>query len=70
MTETIGVLGAGAWGLALADYLSRQNRQVLVWDRSPSVLDKLRSTRTVDRPRGLVVHLGILFVISFEEIAR
>jgi glycerol-3-phosphate dehydrogenase (NAD(P)+) len=33
-----GVLGAGAWGTALAQVLAQQGHEVLVWDRDPSVV--------------------------------
>lgn len=49
------VLGAGAWGLALADYLARQGKSVTVWDRDPKIIGELKTTRTVNRPKGLVI---------------
>lgn len=33
-----GILGAGAWGTALAHVLAEQGHEVLAWDRDPSVV--------------------------------
>ncbi len=39
------VLGAGAWGTALASVLAAGGRRVLLWGRDPSALRALESTR-------------------------
>ena len=59
MAYNISVLGAGAFGLALADYLARNGKSVTVWDRNIEVLATLEQTRTVDRPRGLIINSSI-----------
>ena len=38
---TIGVLGAGAWGTALAQMLSGDGREVLLWALEPDVADEI-----------------------------
>ncbi len=63
----IAVLGAGAWGLALADYLARHGHAVRVWDRSPAVVAKLRISGGINRPAGLVVAAGVLFFETIQE---
>lgn len=47
MTEvtTIGVLGAGAWGTALAIVANRTGSQVVLWSRNPHVVHSIRETR-------------------------
>lgn len=66
----IAVIGAGAWGLALADYLARHGNNVVVWDREPAILDQLRSTRSVNRPAGLMVHESVTYAdIVAEAVA-
>lgn len=62
MKKTVTVIGAGAFGLALADYLARTDHDVRCWDRDSSVLERLRTTRTVDRPKGLVAHPSITYI--------
>lgn len=41
----VAVLGAGAWGSALAALLADTGHDVLLWDRDGAVVDRLRSTR-------------------------
>jgi glycerol-3-phosphate dehydrogenase (NAD(P)+) len=38
---TIAVLGAGAWGTALADHLARQGKRVCLWARDPAVAESI-----------------------------
>lgn len=39
--QTIGVIGAGAWGTALAQTLSRGGRDVMIWAREPEVVESI-----------------------------
>ncbi|WP_128893158.1 NAD(P)H-dependent glycerol-3-phosphate dehydrogenase [Erythrobacter sp. HKB08] len=39
----IGVLGAGAWGTALAQMLASDGRDVLLWAREPEVVEQVNS---------------------------
>ena len=43
MSEEIGIIGAGSWGIALAYLLSKNGHKVVVWSRSESTVEKLRS---------------------------
>lgn len=43
MTTTIGVIGAGAWGTALAQMLSRDGRTILIWAFEPEVVATINS---------------------------
>ena len=46
MTETtVGVVGAGAWGTALAQVLASDGREVLLWAREPEVAASIRGER-------------------------
>ena len=56
----VAVLGAGAWGTALAVVLARGGRRVVLWGRDPAHVRTLRESRRNDRylpgvelPRGL-----------------
>jgi glycerol-3-phosphate dehydrogenase (NAD(P)+) len=40
--QTIGILGAGAWGTALAQAVARAGRQVVLWGRDPELVRALR----------------------------
>ena len=43
MTQTIGVIGAGAWGTALAQMLASDGRDVLLWAFEPEVVEAINS---------------------------
>jgi glycerol-3-phosphate dehydrogenase (NAD(P)+) len=41
--SSIGVLGLGNWGTALADHLARNGHNVVCWDRDAAVLESVRN---------------------------
>ncbi len=43
-TARIGVIGAGAWGAALAQVLSEDQDELLLWAREPEVVDQINRT--------------------------
>lgn len=43
--ETIGIVGAGAWGTALAQVAARAGRAVTLWAREPEVADSINTAR-------------------------
>ena len=46
MTETVGVLGAGAWGTALAQMLASDGREVLLWALEPELVAEINTRHT------------------------
>ena len=42
--KSIGVVGGGAWGTALATVAARAGRDVLIWAREPEVVDAINGT--------------------------
>ena len=44
MTQTIGIIGSGAWGTALAQVLSTGGRDVTLWAREPEVISSINSS--------------------------
>ena len=44
--RAVGVLGAGAWGTALAQMLASDGREVLLWAREPELVEEINSSRT------------------------
>lgn len=42
----IGVLGAGAWGTALAQMLASDGREVLLWAREEALVEEINAART------------------------
>ena len=43
---TIGVIGAGAWGTALAQVLASDGSDVLIWAREPELVAEINASRT------------------------
>ncbi len=75
----IGVIGAGAWGTALATMLAADGTPVMLWARSRAVADEIAETRTNSRylpgaplARGIrathdlahLAHLPVLLVVT------
>src|SRR5271157_1391692 len=46
---TLAVLGAGAWGTALANMAARAHTKVWLWSHDPAQVEVLRETRRNDR---------------------
>jgi glycerol-3-phosphate dehydrogenase (NAD(P)+) len=42
--DTVGIVGAGAFGTALASVVARANRRVVLWSRDAAVVDAIRRT--------------------------
>lgn len=65
----LGVVGGGAWGLALAHLLSTNGYPVVVWDRNPERIRKLKETRRDDtRLPGVILHPAIRYTDSLAEL--
>ncbi|MGX7894671.1 NAD(P)H-dependent glycerol-3-phosphate dehydrogenase [Tsuneonella sp. HG222] len=43
---SVGVLGAGAWGTALAQMLASDGREVLIWAREPELVAEINAAHT------------------------
>ena len=43
---TLGVIGAGAWGTALAQAMASDGSEVLLWAREPELVAEINATRT------------------------
>jgi glycerol-3-phosphate dehydrogenase (NAD(P)+) len=44
--ESVGVIGAGAWGTALAQALASDGRRVLLWAREPELVEEINAKRS------------------------
>ncbi len=60
VSPPIGIVGAGAWGTALAQAASRAGNEVVLWDRDPQVVEAIREHRCSPRAfPDLVLEEGI-----------
>ena len=66
----IGILGAGAWGTALANACARAGRLVELYDEDPEVMAELREQRTNSkRLPGITLADAVAPSESFEDVA-
>ena len=69
--QTIGVIGAGAWGTALAQLLSHGGRDVLIWAREPAVVESINNDHenTAYLP-GIELDQALKATESISEVAK
>ena len=69
--KTIGVVGAGAWGTALAQTQARNSHKVILWAREPEVVTAIndRHENTVFLP-GIKIEPGIHATRDMHEAAQ
>lgn len=68
--QSVGIVGAGAWGTALAITARRAGRDVLIWAYEPETLDDIntRHRNTTYLP-GVTLDPGIEATARFNEVA-
>lgn len=66
--SSIGVLGAGTWGMALARMLSNSAQDVTVWSAIKKEIDDLSSTRCHPNLPDMIIPDTIVFTKSIEEV--
>jgi len=67
--QRIAVLGAGAWGSALANVLARNGREVLLWARNQEVAAFIRARRESPRLPGIRLDDRVLPTPSIADAA-
>lgn len=65
--NSIGILGAGTWGIALAALLAGNGRDVTVWSALPAEIDFLTKTRRQKNLPELVLPESIRFTKDIRE---
>ena len=68
--ETIAVLGAGAWGTALANAAARARHDVALWARDPAHVAEMATTRESRRLPGVKLEARVTPLNSLEQAAR
>lgn len=66
-TQSIGVLGAGTWGIALAKMLANTDKDVTVWSAIPKEVSTLEKTRRHKNLDGIIPQ-AIRFTTSIQEV--
>ena len=65
----VGVIGSGAWGLALARLFSNEGHDVTVWSESAQTVERLGATRAIPLPGDPDLPAAISLTTSVEEAA-
>ncbi len=65
--SSIGVLGAGTWGTALARMLSNSGHDVTVWSIDPTEVDTLSTTRRHKNLPNCEIPEGIVFTTDIKS---
>lgn len=67
--EQIGVIGAGAWGTALAIHLARQHANITLYGRNPEHIKKLSAQRANERYLpGITLPANLKLTCAFEAL--
>ena len=69
-TKTIGILGSGTWGVALARLLQRNGHQVTVWSKFQAEVDALNSSRVHPNLPGLTISGDIAFTSDMRSVCQ
>ena len=69
--EPIGILGAGAWGTALAQAAARAGNQVMLWDRDPEVVRTIQTERRSPKAfPALVLEPGVIGEAEIDAVLK
>jgi glycerol-3-phosphate dehydrogenase (NAD(P)+) len=68
--DTVGIVGAGAFGTALAVTLARAGRPVMLWSRDRAVVDSMAKQRICSRLPGVALPLTLLVTADPAELAQ
>jgi glycerol-3-phosphate dehydrogenase (NAD(P)+) len=67
--STIGVAGAGAWGVALANVAARAGRRVILWGRGAEAMRDLAKTRQSPHLPGVTLASDIVVSANIDALA-
>lgn len=67
MNLKVGIIGTGAFGIALASILDKNNNKVVMWSKFKEEIDELNSTRVCSKLNNYCISDSILFTNDMEE---
>jgi len=67
--DPIGIVGAGAWGVALAQSAATGGRRVRLWGRDPEAMRRWREARSGDRLPGLTLAAAVQPTSDLADLA-
>lgn len=68
--DTVGVVGAGRFGTALANAVAKAGRKVILWSRNAGVVDEINESRTNARIPGAQLAPTLRATSDPEELGR
>ena len=68
--NVIGVAGAGAWGMALANAAAAAGRSVVLWGRDAPRMRAFAATRLSDRLPGVELARAVEATAALEDLSR
>jgi len=68
--DCIAVIGAGAWGTALANSAARAGREVILWARDPAAVAALTATRESPRLPGIRLEAQVAATGALADVSR
>lgn len=68
--DHIGVLGAGAWGCALANVIARAGRRVTLWSHDPRAVEHIADTHESARLPGIRIEEAVAVTADLGAVAQ
>ncbi len=68
--QCIAVIGAGAWGTALANCAARAGREVTLWARDPAAIATIAAKRESPRLPGVTLDERVAATGALSDVAR
>ena len=68
MSDRIGIIGAGTWGMALANMLSSSGHSVQVWSPFSDEITRMSATHRQKNLPGVIISENITFTDSIEAV--
>ena len=68
--KRVGIIGAGAWGIALAISLEKKGHSVCLWHYDEKKLERLYTERRTSKLENIIISNKIQFISSLEKVIK